>query len=190
MLCSFSPLTGVLGFKDSLDCDGVGSSHSLSVFNFFFGLLCLSVPGLLTMLILYFCCEDRNTRWEKKFRITKCLVWMTISVFLSIFVLTVFELLYSLVYVAPEVYGHFTDWNEIQTPSNGTLCDKEIYFTSFSILTFSYGVVFLLLVILGFFIAGLYFRWITDQENPGTLSSLIHACLRKGSYNTEPSHVV
>ena len=50
-------------FAGDLQCDGVGIAHSLSVFNLFFGLLCLCVPGLLVTLILYF-----NKRSTAKFR--------------------------------------------------------------------------------------------------------------------------
>jgi hypothetical protein len=159
----------VLGFVNKLECDGVGAEQSLNVFNFFYGLLCLSIPGLLTMFTLYFCCRDRNSGWEKKFGIAnKCLVWLTIFFFLSAFILTVLELLYSIAYVAPEVYTQYAEWNETQ-------CDKEIYLTSFSLLTISCTVVFILLVVLGVFLAILYFRWVTDQARPGVLRDLIYA---------------
>ena len=127
------------------------------------------------MLFVYFRCEDYNTRWEQKFRITKCLVWNTIGLFLSFFILTVFELLFSLLYLVPEVVSHFNDWD---TVVNGTInCDREIYITSFSIITISYAIVFLLLVILGVYLAYFYFRWITDANHPGTLRRLILVCL-------------
>ena len=151
----------------------MGTAHSLSVFNFFFGLLCLSVPGLLIALILYFRCEDQNTRWKEKFRITRCLVWMTISFFLTFFVLTILELFYSLLYVVPEVINNYSNWKE-----NKTLCDSKVYISSLSIITIFYSIVFLLLVVLGVYLAKLYFKWVTDQDNPGTLRRLIDACLQ------------
>ena len=165
-------------FAGNIDC-AVGIAHALSVFNFFFGLLCLSVPGLLIALILYFRCEDRNTRWEEKFRITRCLVWMTISFFLTFFVLTILELFYSLLYVVPEVINNYSDWKE-----NKTLCDSKVYVSSFSIITIFYSIVFLLLVVLGVYLANLYFKWVTDQDNPGTLRRLINACLQRGVVTT------
>ena len=134
---------------------------------------------MLIMLFLYFRCEDYKTRWEQKFRITKCLVWMTIGLFLSFFILTVFELLYSLLYLVPEVVSHFNDWD---TVVNGTMnCDRQIYISSFSIITISYTIVFLLLVVLGVYLAYFYFKWITDVNHPGTLRRLIHACLHRDS---------
>ena len=87
---------------------------------------------------------------------------MTIFFFLSVFILTVLELIYSIAYVAPEVYTHYAEWNETQ-------CDGEIYLSSFSLLTISCIVVFILLVVLGVFLAILYFRWVTDQNRPGVL---------------------
>lgn len=96
---------------------------------------------------------------------------MNIIVFLISFVLTITELLYSLFYVAPEVYGSFSSWNE-------TKCDKEIYITSAVIMGISYIVVFLLLIVFGVFLAKLYFRWVTDRADPGYLRYLIFACLK------------
>ena len=121
------------------------------------------------MLDIYFLVEDRKTKWEKKFYSTRCLVWMNIIVFVISFVLTITELLYSLFYVAPEVYGSVSSWNE-------TKCDKEIFFTSASIMGITYIVVFLLLIVLGVFLAKLYFKWITDKADPGYLRQLMAAC--------------
>ena len=41
----------------------MGIAHSLSVFNFFFGILCLSIPGLLITLIIYFTFEDKTVSY-------------------------------------------------------------------------------------------------------------------------------
>ena len=170
---------GCQEFSGKLQCNGVGTAYSLSVFNFFFGLLSLSIPGMLFMLFLYFRYENYNTRWEQQFPITKCLVWMTIGLFLSFFILAVFELLFSLLYLVPEVVSHFNDWD---TVVNGTMnCDRQIYISSFSIITISYTIVFLLLVVLGVYLAYFYFKWITDVNHPGILRRLIHACLHRDS---------
>ena len=112
---------------------------------------------------------------------------MTFFFFLSVFILTVLELIYSIAYVAPEVYTHFAEWNETQ-------CDREIYLTSFSLLTISCAVVFILLVVLGVFLAILYFRWVTDQTRPGILRDLVYAFSprkeRSESHSTTPARVV
>ena len=181
--------SGGMEFTGDIDCDGVGEAHSLSSFNFLFGLLCLCIPGLLFMFILYFRCEDQDTKWTEKLRITKCLVWMTIGFFIIFFILTIGELLYSLTYIAPEVYGHYNDWNEEQNANNMTLCDKEVYLTSFYILTISYAVVFLLLLVLGSFVALVYFRWVTDERRPGYLRNLITtACFKSKDRLSRPAH--
>jgi hypothetical protein len=162
----------ILGFANTLECDGVGAPHSLTSFNFFYGLLCLSIPGLLVMLTFYFCCEEHNSKWEMKFHAlsTKCLVvWMTIGFFLAFFIFTVLELLYSITYIIPEVYTNYSEWNE-------TLCNKEIYLTSFVVITFSEVIVFIFLAVLGVFLAILFFKWVIDPDHPGTLRGLIGAC--------------
>ena len=123
------------------------------------------------MLTAYFCCELRNPKWEQKFHAlsSKCVVVMlTVGFFLALFILIVVELLYSLAYVASEVYTHYASWNETQ-------CAREIYITSFTILTFSTVVVFILLTVLGVFVALLFIKWVTDSENPGHLRGLILA---------------
>ena len=168
--------TGILGFANKLKCDEVGFPQSLNLFNFFYGLLCLCAPAFLCMLGIYFLVEDRKTKWENKFYTTRCLVWMNIIVFLISFVLTIMELLYSLFYVAPEVYGSVSSWNE-------TKCDKEIFFTSASIMGISYIVVFLLLIVLGVFLAKLYFKWISDRADPGYLRYLMSACYPRSRNN-------
>ena len=145
----------------------MGFPQSLNLFNFFYALLCLCAPVILCTLGAYFPLEDHKTKWKKKF--ARCLVWLNIIVFLFSFVLTITELLYSLFYVAPEVYGSVPSWNE-------TKCDKEIFFLSASIMGISYIVVFLLLIVLGVFLAKLYFRWITDKADPGHLRQLMDAC--------------
>ena len=81
----------------------MGIKHSLSVFNFFFAILCFGVPSLLVLFILYFKFEDPTTTWTQKDRLAKCVVWGQTIVFLMVFILIVFELLYSLLYVIPEV---------------------------------------------------------------------------------------
>ena len=179
MLSDHAYRIGFREFAGDLQCDGVGIAHSLSVFNLFFGLLCLSVPGLLITLILYFKVEDRNTSWEQKLHITRCVVWMNTGIFLLVFILIVFELLFSLLYIVPEVISHFNDWDELQSGSNETLCDAEIYISSAIIVTVSYALVFLLLSVLGVYLAHLYFKWVTDEDNPGALRRLIQACLQK-----------
>ena len=169
--------SGFQEFSGALECEGVGFKHSLSVFNSFFGIICLCVPALLILLIFYFKFEDRRTKWEKKPRIIRCVVWMTIGVFLTVFVLVVFELLFSLLYLIPEVVNHWDDWN---VPQNGTTpCDKEVYLSSFSIITVSFVVVFIMLILLGVYIAKLYFQWVTDENDPGTLRTVIYGCLRR-----------
>ena len=179
MLSDHAYHIGFREFAGDLQCDGVGIAHSLSVFNLFFGLLCLSVPGLLITLILYFKVEDRNTSWEQKLHITRCVVWMNTGIFLLVFILIVFELLFSLLYIVPEVISHFNDWDELQSGSNETLCDAEIYISSATAVTVSYALVFLLLSVLGVYLANLYFKWVTDEDNPGALRRLIQACLHK-----------
>ena len=98
---------------------------------------------------------------------------MNIATFLIAFLLIVFELLFSLLYIVPEVINHLNDWDQTQSDTNRTLCDARIYVSSFSILTISYTVVFLLLTVLGVYIAHRYFKWVTDQANPGALRNLI-----------------
>ena len=175
---------GGIAFGEAEECQGVGAKHSLSVFNFFFSLLCLSVPGLLIMLTIYFCCEYKfEDRWEKKFlrnfTAKRFIVWLTIGFCLAFFVLTVMELLYSLAYVASEVYTNYAKWRK-----NETLCKKEVYLTSFTILTVSGSVIFILLTVLGVFVAMLFFRWVTDPKHPGILKSLILAYLPKNRANS------
>lgn len=165
-------------FAGDIKCEGVGSAYSLSIFNFCFGVLCLSFPGLLIMFCLYFGCEDRNTKWKDKLHATRCLVWMTIAFFLTVFILIVFEFLFSLLYIVPEIVSSYSDW-EKQKGTNETLCDSEIYVSSFSIITVSYAMVFLLLVVLGVYLANLYFKWVIDEDNPGYLRTMIYMCLHK-----------
>ena len=142
----------------------MGFPQSLNLFNFFYGLLCLCASMILCTLGAYFLREDRKTKWKKKS--TRCLLWMNISFFLFSFVLTITELVYSLFYIAPEIYGSVPSWNE-------TKCDKEIFFTSASILNISSIIVFFLLIVLGVFLAKLYLKWITDKADRGYLRKLM-----------------
>ena len=102
---------------------------------------------------------------------------MNIAIFLLVFILIIFELLFSLLYIAPEVFTHYNERDQPQSGTNQTLCDAAIYLSSFSIVTISYIIVFLLLTVLGVYLAHIYFKWITDQDDPGMLRNLIHVCL-------------
>ena len=167
--CPCVPISsGIEGFAGKRECDGVGIKHTLNTFNFFFGLLCLSVPGLLIMFMLYFHFE--NPKGECRKKIKRLLVWLTIVFFLICFILTIGELLYSLLYVVQEVYAQFPEWRDSE---NGTLCDGAIYISSLSIITVSYSGVFLVLVGLGFYLAKRYFKWVTDEEDPGAIRTIL-----------------
>lgn len=164
-------MTGLSAFADGENCEEIVSPHSLTVFNFFCGFLCLTIPGLLIMLTIYYCCESRNSAWEREFRVlsTKCLViGTTTGFFLALFILTLMELLYALVYVAPQVYSNFGSWNATQ-------CESEVFLTSFWILNISSGIVVFLVAVLGVYLSLHYFRWVSDPKRPGTLRGLILA---------------
>lgn len=130
------------------------------------------------MFCLYFGCEDHNTKWSDKLHATRCLVWMTIAFFLAVFILIVFEFLFSLLYIVPEIISSYSDW-EKQRGTNETLCDSEIYISSFSIITVSYTMAFLMLVVLGIYLANVYFKWVIDEDDPGYLRTMIYLCLHK-----------
>lgn len=174
-----SPLfSGFLEFAGNLECKGVGIKHSLSVFNFFFAILCFSCPALLLLFIIFFKYEDRETKWTQKFRTTKCVVWGQMGVFLLVFILIVFELLYSLLYIIPEVINNYSDWQKTRG-TNETICDTEVYLTSVSIIVSSYFLIFILLVVLGVFLANHYFQWVTDETHPGIIRNVIYVCLHR-----------
>ena len=154
----------------------MGIKHSLSVFNFFFAILCFGVPALLVLFILYFKFEDPTTTWTQKDRLTKCVLWGQTIVFLMVFILIVFELLYSLLYVIPEVINNYNQWQETRR-TNETICDNQIYLTSLSIVVVGYSVVFILLVVLGIFLANHYFKWVKDKKHPGVMMKVIYLCL-------------
>ena len=180
MLCDCC-FKGFGEFAGTYKCNIVAIKHALSVFNFFFGLLCFGGPALLILFCLYFCLEDPKTKWRQKYRITRCVVWVQTIVFLTVFILIVLELLYSLLYVIPELVNHYNDWDQTNTVTNETTnetnCAAEVYLTSFSIVAVSYSVVFLLLVVLGMFLANHYFQWVSDEKHPGVVMKIIYACL-------------
>lgn len=150
-------------------CKEIVSAHSLTVFIMLSGFVCLTIPTLLALLVIYYCCEDRNKVWQKEFRYisSKCLVvGTTIVIFLTLFILIIIDLLYSLVYVAPQVYSLYGQWNDTQ-------CNREVFLTAFWVLNFSSGLVVTLVAILGVYLSILYFRWVTDPRKPGTLRGLI-----------------
>ena len=168
-MCVYVKTAGISAFAEGKTCSEIVSAHSLTVFNFFCGCLTLTIPSLLIMLTVYYCCEDRNPAWKREFRIcsSKSLViFTTIAFFLALFVLTCMQVLYALVYVAPQVYTHYADWNQTQ-------CEKEVFFTSFWVLNISGGVMVFLVAVLGVFLSILYFRWVTDPKKPGTLKGII-----------------
>ena len=157
------------------------SPHSLTVFNLLCGLFCLTIPGLLLMLTIYYCCQNRNSAWGKNVRIpsTKCLViWITIGFILTFFVLAVIELLYALVYVAPQVYGDYGNWTSSQ-------CEGEVFLTTFWVLNVSGIVVVILVATVGIYLSVLYFRWITNPDKPAALEDLIRTFLHKSSYSVQ-----
>jgi hypothetical protein len=161
-------ILSISAFATGKNCEDIVAPHSLTVFNLLCGLLCLNVPCLLIMLTVYYCCE-RRTKWKEEFRIlsTKCcIIWTTIGFVLSFFILTVTDLLYALVYVAPQVYNNFSAWNE-------TLCAEEVFVTSFWVLNISGLVVVVLVAVLGIYLSTIYFRWVTNPDKPGTLKGLI-----------------
>ena len=155
----------------------------MSVFNFFFGVLCLSVPVLLLLLVFFFKFEDHPTKWRDKYLKTKCVVWMTIGVFLLVFILIILEFFYSLLYIVPQVVDNYSEWKDSENGSGSSICDKEVYVMSFSIVTISVSLIFLLLIVLGCFLAKLYHKWVTDEDDPGTLRNFIYTVLQKQSQN-------
>ena len=186
-LCSLYFLVCLLclGFREfagGLECRGVGIKHSLSVFNFFFAILCFGAPALLVLFILYFKIEDPKTTQTHKHRFARCVVWGQTLVFLMVFILIVFELLYSLLYIIPEVINNYNEWQDTRR-TNQTICDNEVYLTSLSIVVVSYSLVFILLVVLGVFLANHYFQWVSDEKNPGIIRNVIHVCLH--GYDTD-----
>lgn len=179
-----SPLSkGIREFTGDLKCTGVGITHSLSVFNFFFAFLCFGAPALLLLFCIYFKFAEPKTKWRHRHWITRCAVWTQVIVFLMVFILIVFELLYSLLYIIPELINNYSEWQDTRS-TNETICDDEIYLTSFSIVTISYSTVFILLAVLGVFLANYYFKWISDEDDPGVIMKFVYAILgRKHSEN-------
>ena len=176
---------GIKAFKGNENCRELFASHSLTVFNFFYGLLCLTVAVVLSMLVVYFLCENRNSKWKEQFQVwsSKCLVvWMTIISLLVLLILIIIELLYSLVYIAPQVYSRYADRND-------TKCADEVYVTSFSLLNFSGVIIFIVLTVFGVYLSILYFRWVTDPHKHGTLRRLIEVLCPASYSATSPSSV-
>lgn len=126
---------------------------------------------------LYFKFEDPKTKWRKKYRITRCVARAHIVVFLIVFILVVIELLYSLFYIIPEVISNYSEWQKTRGNDTESICDDRIYLTSLSIAVVGYFVIFILLVVLGVFLAKHYFKWIRDKKNPGVIIKVIFACL-------------
>ena len=160
---------GLSAFTTRESCSEIVSAHSLTVFNLLCGFLCLTIPGLLIMLAVYYCCENRNPAWHGEYRVlsSKTLViWTTIGFFLAFFILTFTEVLYALVYVAPQVYTNYGVWNQTQ-------CGREVFLTSFWVLNISGTVVVFLVASLAVYLSILYFKWVTDPKKPGTLKTLI-----------------
>ena len=174
--CSIQNLfSGFKEFAGEPDCE-IGANYSLSIFNLLFGLFCLSVPCLLITFILYFRFERSNETWRKNIKI--CSAGLTVVFFLACFVLTICECIFSLLYVAQEVYDHYSDWQN----KSITICNGEIYVTSFTIITVSSAILFLILVGLGILSAIKCFQWITDSKHPGALRQIIfNVCYGKTS---------
>ena len=129
------------------------------------------------MLTIYYCCESRNKAWDQKkeFSIlsTKCLViGATIAFFLALFIFSFVEVTYALLYIGPQVYGHFGSWNSTQ-------CGGEVFITSFWLLNIGSGVVVFIMAVLAVYVSILYFRWVTNPKKQGTLKNLITAFLPK-----------
>lgn len=154
---------GIEEYIGKRECN-IGTPFSLSVFNFIFGLLCLTLPGLLVMFTLYFEFETSNRR-----RLLKCTVRLKIIFFLTCFILIIGELLYSLLYVVQEVYDMYPMWRD-----NRTLCDEAIYISSFTIITGSYSLVFLILIGVGIYLAKRYIKWIIDRNDPGVAREILN----------------
>ena len=176
-------MAGIVAFSNGDNCSEVVAPHALTVFNFLYGLLCLATPGIMIMLTVYYCCENQNKKWEEPFKVmsTKCLVvGTTIVFFLILLILIVTELLYSLVYVAPQVYSQYGNINSSD-------CKNEVYITTFSLLNFSGALIFILLTVLGVYLSVRYFAWVTDPHKQGTLKKLILVILPAGRCSTNNS---
>ena len=154
----------------------MGIKYSLSFFNIFFAILCFGGPTLFLLFCLYFKFEDPKTQWPQKHHITKCVVRTQTVVSVLVFILIVFELLYSLLYIIPEVINNYNEWQK-NRGTNETLCDDPIYLTSLSAVVSGYFVIFMLLVVLGVFVANHYLNWVKDKKDPGVIMRVIYACL-------------
>ena len=131
----------------------------------------------MVLFCLYFKFEDPKTKWKNKYRITRCVAKAQTVVFLIVFILVVFELLYSLLYIIPEVITNYSEWQKTRRNDTESICDDRIYLTSLSIVTVGYSVIFILLVVLGVFLANHYFKWIRDEKDPGVIIKVVYACL-------------
>ena len=100
-----------------------------------------------------------------------------------VFILIILELFYSLLYIVPQVVDNYSEWKDSENGSGSSICDKEVYVMSFSIVTISVSLIFLLLIILGCFLAKLYHKWVTDEDDPGTLRNFIYTVLQKQPQN-------
>ena len=102
-----------------------------------------------------------------------------------VFILVVSELLYSLLYIIPEVISNYSEWQKTRRNDTESICDDRIYLTSLSIVVVGYFVIFLLLVVLGVFLAKHYFKWIRDKKDPGVIVRVIYACLGRNLRQNE-----
>ena len=99
--------------------------------------------------------------------------------FLTVFILVVFYVLYSLFYIIPEVISNYSEWQKTRRNDTESICDDRIYLTSLSNAVVAYSIIFVLLVVLGVFLAKHYFNWIRDKKDPGVIIKVIYACLGK-----------
>ena len=55
---------------------------------------------------------------------------MNIAIFLVVFILIIFELLFSLLHIVPEVINNSNEWDRPQSGTNETLCDAAVYISN------------------------------------------------------------
>ena len=173
-------IVAVEGWKGKVNCDiKPGSSEtvdsgpdteesSIFAFNFISGFLCLVIPTIFLLLLIYTILQYFKEDVFNKSVIRKVLIIVIIS-YIAVCILVGLAQLALSIYVATLIYPAFNLYRNVTMPMPGLTfeCDEVAYLSAFISLTATYILIFVLLVVLvGLFIRQQvmkYFHVVVDE---------------------------
>lgn len=185
------PIIAALGFMDdertachtSSDADTRDKEvSSIHAFNFMSGFLCLTIPVVFVLLLIYGICDEFknnlfNRPYVRRFLIVLIIVYIAVCIIIG-----VGELALS-IYVASIIYPIYPMIRNNTATTDPTIhCSDAVYYSAFTCLTVLYILVFVLLIV----IVGLVITKTVKKYFHTVLDHYITPCLQAFRPNGQP----